>query len=145
MSDRVFCAVVGGRQWSSDGACMIREDVPLPRLDKLAVALELGAHAWQSFDGVDSTTTDRIIEWTEAVPAMPDPAAMFHGRFVPVLRFGDRIDQIRIREWPVSRVIRVWRAGEAVAFVAPLMVGQRRSRATPLRPYLQPVEVAHVG
>lgn len=143
MSDRVYCAIIGAHRWSSDGACAIREDAPLPRLDKLAVRLEIGACRWQSIEDVGAATADRIIEWAEAVPAMPDPGAMVHGRFVPVLRFGDRIDQIRIPEWPVSRVIRVWRAGEAIAFVAPLVTGRnRRSRATPLRPYLQTEGVA---
>ena len=150
MSDRVFCAIVGAHRWSSDGACLIREDAPLPRLDKLAVALavalELGACAWQSFEDAGSATVDRIIEWTKAVPAMPDPGAMFHGRFVPVLRHGDRIDQIRIPEWPVARVIRVWRAGQVVAFIAPLTWGGRkRGRATSLRPYLQTAEASDVA
>lgn len=139
--DRVYCGTVGNHRWSSDGACVIREDAPLPRLDRLAVRLELGACAWLSGEDMKSATADRVVEWVEAVPATPDPEAMVHGRFVPVLRFGDRIDQIRIPEWPVSRVIRVWRAGEVVAFIAPLVRGRSRGRAVPLGPYLESAAV----
>jgi hypothetical protein len=120
---RIFHVTFRGHQWSSDGACLVRDDQPLPELDELTEeGSDRGMVGWMWLgpEAFDPKLLPMMESWAESATDA-DPTAVVHSRFRPMLGAADHVDQVAIPEWPKSRVVRVWRGGEVVAFIAPIV------------------------
>ena len=126
MSDRPTFEAVG-RRWSSDCTVLVREDCPSPTTQGDLSGLpwdwirkeRCTQERWLAFlTDVTAALRRATTETTRPVPASLRCA----GRMLPVLAAGDRWRHLPARG-AASRHVIVYRAGEVIAFVAPLRRG----------------------